>query len=132
MRGSDGRFQPRSLPGKRKAPGLDSGSGNAACRNAEGALAAQDRALRPSQCRPYLRRALANSFPAIVRGFVKQAESGSVQHLRLTTELMGEPGPQARRKGSAHLLLEKLDRMEPTGWAKPADGQAAEADDWLA
>ncbi len=75
--------------------------------------ARQDKPLRPTACRTYLRRQLANSFPAIVRGFVKQAESGSVQHLKLTTELLEKPVKQRKGKGSALLLLEKLERMGP-------------------
>ena len=64
--------------------------------------------LYPRQCRGYLRKELARSFKGIVSGFVKQAESGSVQHLRLATELLGQPLEPRRRKSSALMLMETL------------------------
>lgn len=79
-----------------------------------------DKPLRPRQCRGYLRRELARSFRKIVGGFVAQAESGSVQHLKLATEMLREAPEPKRKKGSAVLLLEKLglddeDRRESPG-----------------
>ena len=87
-RGDDGKFQASPSATKKRE------------RDAE--------RLWPRQCRGYLRKELAKSFKEIVSGFVKQAESGSVQHLRLATELLGQPVEPKRRKGSAQMLLQKL------------------------
>ena len=70
-----------------------------------------ERALRPTQCREYMRRTLAREYRAIVDGFVKQAKKGSCQHVKLATELLQKPEPGKRRgKGTAVRLLEKLSR----------------------
>jgi hypothetical protein len=72
---------------------------------------APEKPLRPSQCRKHLRKAVAEAYRDIVRGFVGQAMSGSCQHLKMATEVV-EPekrvkaGP--RVKGSAEKLLEEL------------------------
>ena len=47
--------------------------------------------LRPGQCRAHMRKTLANEFREIVDGFVKQAKSGSCQHVKLATELLEPP-----------------------------------------
>jgi hypothetical protein len=81
------------------------------------------RALRPAQCRTYLRRELSNEFEAILKGFVEQAKTGSCQHLKLTTELLEiEPGKKGnkepRRKrgpGPVTALLLKMQKAEADG-----------------
>ena len=55
----------------------------------------EEKPLRPSQCRTYMRRTLAKEFRGIVDGFVKGAQSGSCQHVKLATELLE---PQRRTK----------------------------------
>lgn len=68
-------------------------------------------ALRPGQCRRYMRQRLAAEFPGIVQGFVEGAKAGSCAHVKLVTELLGDPEPtRSRRKGSAMQLLEELGR----------------------
>ena len=67
--------------------------------------------LRPAQCRRYMRKRLAEEFPGIVQGFLEGAKTGSCAHLKLATELLGEPErTRSRRKGSAAKLLEQLGR----------------------
>ncbi len=99
LRGSDGRYAPRE---KRH---IDSDG------KADAAAKEDERRLRPRECAGHLRRELAGSFRSIVRGFVKQAESGSVQHLKLTTEILDRPTTAKRRQGSAQRLLEELQQM---------------------
>lgn len=77
----------------------------------ESAKQAEEKPLRPSQCRRYLRTELAGSFRGIVKGFVKQAKSGSVQHLKVATALLEERGTKRQRgKGPAELLLDQMRR----------------------
>lgn len=66
-------------------------------------------ALRPTQCRGYMRKRLAEEFPGIVQGFLEGAKTGSCAHVKLVTELLAEPDrKRSRRKGSAVRLLEQL------------------------
>ena len=73
-----------------------------------------EEALKPGECRPFLRKTLAAAFPVILQGFVNEAMKGSCQHLKMVTELTrsqkreGEP----RGKGPAELMLEELERGE--------------------
>lgn len=55
--------------------------------------------LKPHQCRAYMRRQLAEEFPAIVSGFLKSAREGSCNHVKLATEFL-EPRPRVRRPGN--------------------------------
>ena len=65
--------------------------------------------MRPAQCRKYMRKRIAEEFPAIVQGFLDGAKTGSCTHVKLATELLGEPeASRTPRKGSALRLLEKL------------------------
>jgi len=73
---------------------------------------AAERRLRPSQCAAYLRRELAHSFRGIVHGFVQQATSGSVPHMKETMHLLDSQTTPKKRKGSAQRLLEELERMD--------------------
>ena len=77
---------------------------------------AEERPLRPSQCREYMRRVLAREFRGIVQGFVQEARSGSCQHVKLATELVTAP-PQrrARRKGTLATLIEEMERGSGSG-----------------
>ena len=70
----------------------------------------QELALRPSQCRAYMRQTLAREFRGIVHGFVEGAKTGSCQHVKLVAELL-EPLPRrrSRGKGTVQQLLEKLE-----------------------
>ena len=71
------------------------------------------RALRPWQCRELMRRRLAREFDGILDGFIAAAKKGSCPHVRLVTELLEtERKPQGKKKGSAALLLEKLEKEE--------------------
>jgi hypothetical protein len=71
------------------------------------------RLLKPAGCRSYLRRRLANAFPAIVDGFVEEAKKGSCVHLKLATELLGPTRKRAsRKKSSVTNLLEELRGMK--------------------
>jgi hypothetical protein len=66
--------------------------------------------LRPGQCRDYMRRELAKEFRGIVKGFVEGAKTGSCQHVKLATELVGTQRP-ARKKGksSVRRLIEDFE-----------------------
>lgn len=56
-----------------------------------------------------MRKRIAEEFPEIVRGFLDGAKTGSCTHVKLATELLGEPeASRTPRKGSAMRLLEKL------------------------
>jgi len=75
-----------------------------------------EKPLTPNQCRKYLRKTVAAAYREIVAGFVKEAMSGSCQHLKMATELvdsMRRPKAAARKKSSATLMLEKLQRQFP-------------------
>lgn len=47
-----------------------------------------ERLLRPSQCRSYLRRELAEQLPGVVKALVESAKTGSYQHVKLMTDLL--------------------------------------------
>ncbi|MBW4037528.1 MAG: hypothetical protein HIU91_01400 [Acidobacteria bacterium] len=66
---------------------------------------------RPSQCRHDMRRALAESFDEIMKGFIEEAKTGSCAHVKLATELLKSPRkPRAQKKGSSvEKLMQKLD-----------------------
>jgi hypothetical protein len=70
---------------------------------------AERQAMRPGACRAYIRRRLASEFAGIVDGFVKEAKSGSVPHLKLATELL-KPVRKGttRKKGETMRALDKL------------------------
>ena len=70
-----------------------------------------ERLMRPSGCREYMRKQLAQEFPGIMEGFVEAAKTGSVQHVKLATELL-KPTRKGttRKKGSVAMLLEKLEK----------------------
>lgn len=78
---------------------------------------------RPRQCRAYARRRLAEAAPALVDALLKEAEGGSVQHLKSLMELSGitkEPAVapvKRRRRGKtlARQLLEKWGVDGPLG-----------------
>jgi hypothetical protein len=79
--------------------------------------AKQRRLLYPAGCREHLRKALAREFEEIAAGFVKAAKSGSVQHVKLATELLKPNRKGATRKQStaARILKE---------WAEEKQRQA--------
>ena len=64
---------------------------------------------KPSLCPGYVRGRLTDAIETIADGFVKQAEKGSCQHLKLASELLekGQPKPR-EKKGSAERFLDKL------------------------
>ena len=73
--------------------------------------AAEERPLRPSQCRAYMRNALAREFRGIVDGFVEGAKSGSCQHVKLATELVQTAArKRASGRGQVQRLVEQLER----------------------
>jgi hypothetical protein len=56
-----------------------------------------------------MQKSLANAFPEIVDGFIKEARSGGCAHMKLAVELLEPVRPEPRRaKGSAQRLLEEL------------------------
>ena len=71
----------------------------------------ENKPLRPSQCRGYMRRKLAQEFGGIVDGFIKGAKSGSCPHVKLATELL-EPRPRHRVKSGRRTIARWLDEME--------------------
>jgi len=69
--------------------------------------------LKPSQCAGHMRKRLAEEFPRIVNGFVKQVKRGSVPHVRLATELL-QPPPARPKKTLAEKMLEDYARAQET------------------
>jgi hypothetical protein len=82
--------------------------------------AKQRRLLYPAGCREHLRKALAREFEEIAEGFVKAAKSGSVQHLKLATELLkpNRKGTTRRKSTAARILKEWAEEKK----AKEQDG----------
>jgi hypothetical protein len=72
------------------------------------------RLMAPAGCRAYMRKTLVKEFPAIVKGFVDAAKTGSCPHVKLVTELMRPVRQETPRqkKGPAARFLERLDREE--------------------
>ena len=81
--------------------------------NQENEVEAGETPLRPSQCRAYMRRELAREFRGIVRGFVKGAKTGSCQHVKLATALVGTPA-QTRNRGEQTIkrLIREMEKLE--------------------
>jgi hypothetical protein len=74
---------------------------------------ARARLPRPGECRDLMRERLAKEFDGIMDGFIAAAKKGSCPHVKLATELLREGESRAKaKKGSARLLMEKLDREE--------------------
>lgn len=98
---------------QRSAPATKRGAvRRTAAKPAQDTLADEGPALRPAQCRAYMRRTLASEFKGIVAGFVKGAKAGSCQHVKLATELL-EPRPKAKRSQSGRRTLERwLDELD--------------------
>jgi hypothetical protein len=69
---------------------------------------AEERPLRPRQCRKYLQKTLATEFRAIVQGFVEEARNGSCAHMKLVVELLDAGKDGEPKKGSAQRLLDEL------------------------
>lgn len=87
------------MAGRRRQPESAAGS-------AEGVeQEAKKKPLAPGQCRAFMRRTLAEEFPGIVDGFVKQAKRGSCQHVKLATELL-EPRRRQKRVDDGRAVLE--------------------------
>jgi hypothetical protein len=72
--------------------------------------------LKPHQCRNHLRKTVAAAYRDIVAGFVKEATSGSCQHLKMATEVV-ESQKRVKKslqpKGAAAQLLEDLEMEFP-------------------
>src|ERR1700722_8307918 len=70
--------------------------------------AKQRRLLYPAGCREHLRKALAREFEEITAGFVEAAKSGSVQHVKLATELLkpNRKGTTRKKSTTARILKE--------------------------
>ncbi len=70
---------------------------------------------RPSQCRTYMQKMLTREFQGIVEGFVKQAKSGSCQHVKLATELLeGKRKVERKRTGRSSLkrLIHQMEQIK--------------------
>jgi hypothetical protein len=82
------------------------------------------RVVRPAGCRAYIRKELAKQFPEIVDGFVKEAKSGSVPHLRLATELLQPERKDAqRRKGETARMLDRMVKNRPVKEEEPDESE---------
>ena len=67
--------------------------------------------LRPSQCRAYMRRTIAEEYRGIVKGFVESAKQGSCQHVKLATEMMSTPKrTRLSGRGKLEAILKKLEQ----------------------
>ena len=69
-----------------------------------------EKLLKPSECRGFMRKRLAEVFPEIVHGFVKEAKAGSCAHVKLANELLEKTAVKTavrRGKGSAERMLEE-------------------------
>lgn len=67
--------------------------------------------LEPHECRQHLHDRIVERFPGIVDGFLKKAEEGSAQHVKMALELVDPAEKKAAEKyekGSAQLLMEEL------------------------
>ena len=70
---------------------------------------APGRALRPSQCRRWLRKTLAANMPELTRRFLGDVTPRSCAHMKLVTELIEEPDRRVRGGGrSIERLLKEL------------------------
>ncbi len=67
---------------------------------------------RPSQCRTYMQKMLTREFQGIVDGFVKQAKSGSCQHVKLATELLESKKKVERKRTRPSSLKRLIHQME--------------------
>ena len=112
----DGRFAP-------------DGEGPGASETSERAkLGRPMRAPRPRQCRAFVRKRIAERMPALVEMLMKQANEGSLGHLKILVGLAGldkgevTPPVKRREKSLETILLEQ--------WAK--DDESAEASGGLA
>lgn len=76
-----------------------------------------EKPLRPAQCRPFMRKHLAEAFPKIVQGFVNEAEKGSCTHVKLATELL-EP----KRKATTNWSRKNSVREVMQGWERRSKG----------
>lgn len=73
-----------------------------------------EKTLKPSQCRNFMRKRLAEEFPHIVHGFVREAKSGSCAHVKLANELLLERAEKKRtprRMSSAEQILKELEKL---------------------
>jgi hypothetical protein len=89
--------------------------------------AKQRRLLYPAGCREHLRKALAREFEEIAAGFVKAAKSGSVQHVKLATELLKPNRKGTTRKPStvARILKEWAEEKRRQASQENEDGVSA-------
>ncbi len=72
-------------------------------------------------CKKHLRDTVRAEFEKITSGFVKQAQSGSVPHVKLATEILGGPKKGTRRKkGLMERVLQEIEEKQ----AKSASGGA--------
>ncbi len=89
----------------------------------------------PEDCQEFAKDQVAEAWPAIVEGFVKQAKQGSYNHTKFIVEFSGlkEAAQKSKRKGSgaslAKLLMKELKKgsggKESTQTAKANDQQGA-------
>jgi hypothetical protein len=91
---------------------------------------AKGRPMKPSQCNAHMRKALAEAFEEITKGFVEAAKKGSCQHVKLATELLRpEQKSAVRKKGTATKFLEEWERDRPLREALNA-GQSGTEQAW--
>ena len=109
----DGRFaKDGEVPGERETSGVAK-------------LGRPMRAPRPQMCRSFVRKRIAEQMPALVEMLMKQANEGSLGHLKILVGLAGldkgevAPAVKRREKSLETILLEQ--------WAK--DDEAAEIPD---
>ncbi len=87
----------------------------------------------PAQCKRIFQKGLAESFEAIVAGFVKEAKKGSCPHVKLANELLETAIEEKalQKKGPAERMVEEWIRGEKPESKKVrgADGRFVKGED---
>lgn len=71
---------------------------------------------RPRQCRPFVRKRMAEVMPTLVAMLLKEAHAGSLGHLKMLVQLAGldkgevSPKVQRREKSLEKILLEQWEK----------------------
>ncbi|MDE1155888.1 MAG: hypothetical protein PW735_09180 [Acidobacteriaceae bacterium] len=78
-------------------------------KRSEFAFPLPEKPLQPAQAGRWMRKALAEQLPEMVRGLVKGAREGSCQHMKLATDLLRVEEPVKRaQKSTVKRLLEEF------------------------
>jgi hypothetical protein len=91
---------------------MPAGSGEVVGAGAGVEVGVAEKPLKPHQCRNHLRKTVAGAYRDIVKGFVKEATSGSCQHLKMATEIVESRKRVKKsfrvRESAVELLSEEL------------------------